>query len=101
MRFQREKFRSFYDGIVKAIPILGTRHSYEEFERTYSLVYTRCFGIRDYNPNYTFLVPYADMLNSGTKSQVNAVWKYDKERNAMKFVSTKNIKKGEPVYTSI
>jgi hypothetical protein len=72
--------------------------SLEEFIYMKSVVTSRLFSFEDNNNSTScILVPLCDLANH--KKYPNVLWQYDKTENTFNFVSTKEIKSGEEIFT--
>ncbi len=86
-----------YECIGQIEPDFCRRHSFTEFMQMCYILTSRFFTLPSYNPNWVYMMPYADMANTGMQSQKNAAWNYDKSRNCFRFVAQAPIKAGEPI----
>ena len=87
----------FYGKIVEVDPTFKDRHSLEKFMLYYYLLCSRYFGIHAYDPKRAFLIPYADLTNTGPYNKRNVTWDYDSARKLFRFFALAPIAPGEPV----
>ncbi len=98
LEIDKKRIKLFYERIGKVDSGFCTRHTLHEFTLYYYLLCSRYFGIHSYDPNRAFMVPYADLANTGTLAQRNASWDYDCVRRQFRFFALKPIKADETIW---
>jgi len=99
LEIDKSLIKSFYDDIcLKCDPTFSNRHSFSEFMSIYYILCSRFFGIAAYDSRLAFLVPYADLANTGGLENRNASWDYNEKNHSFRLYATRKIKKGEPVF---
>eukprot|EP01022_Parablepharisma_sp_SALTPOND_P015495 TRINITY_DN2197_c0_g1_i1.p2 TRINITY_DN2197_c0_g1~~TRINITY_DN2197_c0_g1_i1.p2 ORF type:complete len:340 (+),score=27.41 TRINITY_DN2197_c0_g1_i1:473-1492(+) len=98
LHYDKALIAQFYYTIASVYPDFAVRHTLRKFTMYYYLLCSRFFGINSYDPDRAFVVPYADLANTGLFAKRNAAWDYDSLRHHFRLFALAPIKAEEPVF---
>jgi SET domain-containing protein len=87
-----------YVQIKDKIDDFGESYSSNEFIEVMTLIYSRAIKPDVNGSKELMMVPYVDMFNHSSESQVS--FSYDHENLGIKMKAVKDIKKGEEIFMS-
>ncbi len=97
LKIDMHQIEIFYNKIVKVDGDFGKRHTLNEFAHYYYLLCSRFFGVHSPESRMTLLVPYADLINTGSSRDRNASWGYNSFTKEFNIRALAPIKANEPV----